>query len=111
MRGAERFQEQTDIAATVAQERRVHKRKLVLLMGTLETETGSFSCSIFNLSLGGAKLAVAAKTKPSQPVTLTIARGGTLHAAVVWESHGEIGVRFTDDPRHIAYTLTGILTV
>jgi hypothetical protein len=90
-------------------EKRRHKRKPVLFMGRLETDTSDEEAIILDLSLGGARLRVPTLAKARQPVTLVIARFGRLNAEVAWCRSGQIGLRFVDRPEHVQRVIGGAI--
>lgn len=90
-------------------ERRQHKRKPVLWKAHIETSAGAADCVILDLSLGGAKLRVAAKAAARDKVSLVIERFGALEAEVVWARPDRIGLRFTASPETVARTIGGAL--
>jgi hypothetical protein len=92
-----------------ADERRRHKRKPVLWKAVLDTGSGPAECAILDLSLGGAKLRVAATGTQRQRVTLVIDRFGPLEAEVIWSRSGRMGVRFTAAPEIVAGTIGAAL--
>lgn len=84
------------------QKRRQYKRKPVLWGAKLETATGRHECITLDLSLGGAKLRLAVPVAMHDTVTLVLERFGALAAEVAWVEGRTIGIRFTEDPQHVA---------
>jgi hypothetical protein len=99
---------ETPVAATEA-DRRTHRRVGTLWSATVKMSRGAFDGMVLNVSLGGAKLMLAAPLCLEPTVTLTIDQVGTFRADVVWQRHEFAGLRFTDKPDYIARTLRDIL--
>src|SRR6185437_11100388 len=78
-------------------ERRREQRQFVQCEARLETEGKSFTCTVINLSLGGARLKVGAPLADQQKVRLVI-ETLNLQGQVVWQSEADgirvIGIRF-----------------
>lgn len=88
---------------------RSNVRKRVLWGAQLQVMSERFDCIVVDLSLGGARLHFPEPIEKGQKVTLILDRIGDLGAEVVWQQERSIGVRFTDDPRHIAQLIGGRL--
>lgn len=89
--------------------RRAHRRKPVMWAAQLETESGTFDCSAFDLSLGGAKLRLREPVMLRRPVRLVLKRFGTLEAEAVWRRAGTVGLRFAEPAEIVARIFGGTL--
>ncbi|HZS84626.1 MAG TPA: PilZ domain-containing protein [Stellaceae bacterium] len=89
------------VAGIPQPERRQHGRHKALWWGEIEMATGRFTCSVFDLSMGGAKLRVARSIPEKERLTLVIPPFGQFMGEVVWSGDAQIGIEFAreDQPR------------
>lgn len=81
---------------------RAHRRRSVLWPACLKVGQHDFSCQIWNMSLGGARIKIDIPIKDGADVVLTIAGRGDLPAKVCWSETGVAGLEFqmsTDEVR------------
>lgn len=79
-------------------------RRAVLWSGNLEFGEYAFDCQIWNISLGGAKIRVGLPLLEGSEVNLALDRFGNFTGTVVWQSDGNLGLRFDADPEIIRKT-------
>ena len=91
--------------ATENTERRSYERKNVQWSARRVLPEGALPCSVYDLSLGGARVRLVAQLQKGQKVRLDIEKLASLSAEVVWLGIGMIGIRFIDDPAFISRTL------
>jgi PilZ domain len=96
--------------AELMTERRIHERRNVQWSARIVVPEGALACTVFDLSLGGARVRLLAQLQKYQRVRLDIDKVASLNADVVWLGIGMIGIRFTDDPAYIARSLGPLLT-
>ena len=84
-------------------------RKRVLWAARIEAAGRQYDCVVVDLSLGGAKLDVAAPVAQGDAVTLILERFGSFRAEIAWRDDGSIGLRFAEDPQRIADLIGGRL--
>lgn len=84
-------------------------RRSVLWPGQLVANGESHSCTILNMSLGGAKVALCNEGALSDHVTLEGDRFQGLKATVSWTSGRVVGLEFKDEPAAVARALGDIL--
>jgi hypothetical protein len=84
-------------------------RKRVLWAAQLQVSSKRYDCIVVDLSLGGARLHFAEPIEKGEKVVLLLDRVGNFGAEVIWQQERSIGVRFTDDPQHIAQRIGGRL--
>ena len=75
--------------------RRRYKRRTVLWPATLHVGQHDFSCQIWNLSLGGARVRVDIPLKEGTEITLKVPGRGDLPAVIAWSEQGALGLDFT----------------
>ncbi len=92
-----------------SQERRVHERKNVQWTARLVLPEGAYSCTVYDLSLGGARVRLVAGLQKFQRVRLDFDMLAPLNADVVWLGIGMVGIRFTDDAAYVARILGPVL--
>jgi len=97
---SERSRRELSEAEGAAQRRTVRKR--VLWAARLKAGARQFDCIVVDLSLGGARLHFCEPLPKGQMVSLILERIGTIGAEVVRQEERSVGLRFTDDPQHIA---------
>ena len=91
--------------------RRHYLRRSVLWPGTLKGPKGQYACTILNMSLGGAKVALSQEQICSGDMTLLGDRFEGLAANVTWQRGRMIGLQFMAEPVEIARILGDLLPV
>jgi len=91
-------------------EHRTHERKNVQWNACIMTPEGALNCIVNNFSLGGARVGLVGWLRKKRHVRLDIEKNVSLHADVAWHGIGMVGLRFTDDPAHVASTLVPLLS-
>lgn len=89
--------------------RRRYLRRSVLWPGTLSCCHRTFDCTILNMSLGGAKIALSDARDCAGSVTLLGDRFAGLPATVVWRRGRLVGLQFTCEPAEVARILGDLL--
>lgn len=89
--------------------RRRYLRRSVLWPGTLKCGKGQMDCTILNMSLGGAKVALSQERDCSGSVTLFGDRFDGLTATVVWQRGRVVGLQFKQAPGEVARVLGDLL--
>ncbi|WP_193369188.1 PilZ domain-containing protein [Pelagibius marinus] len=89
--------------------RRRYLRRSVLWPGTLKGGPGQMDCTILNMSLGGAKVALSQQHDCSGSVTLFGDRFDGLEATVMWQRGRVVGLQFKAEPAEIARILGDLL--
>ncbi|WP_422367028.1 PilZ domain-containing protein [Pelagibius sp.] len=89
--------------------RRRFLRRSVLWPGALEAGGKQHDCTILNMSLGGAKIAINEDLGLSGSVVLSADRFDGLLATIVWTSGRMLGLQFKDDPYQVAEVLGELL--
>jgi len=89
--------------------RRRYLRRSVLWPGTLKWGKGQMDCTILNMSLGGAKVALSQERDCSGGVTLYGDRFDGLSATVVWQRGRVVGLQFKQAPGEVARVLGNVL--
>jgi hypothetical protein len=105
-----------------AEERRRHRRSRVLWGATVTAEgvDGEVTCTIVDISAGGAKLMMNAKMigrdpdllgmlTPGCEVTLSVRASGTVPAEIVWQDGDRAGLRFLIDPADVRARFPGVV--
>jgi len=92
-----------------AEGQRRYLRRSVLWPGTLKCGHGQVDCTILNMSLGGAKVAISQERDCSGTVTLLGDRFEGLPATVVWQRGRVIGLQFKQAPGEVAHVLGDLL--
>lgn len=103
-------------------DRRQHRRARVLWGATLNAEglAGEMTCTVLDISAGGAKLMVNATVmgrdpdllsmvSPETRVTLGVRASGVVPAEVVWQSGDRVGVRFLIAPEAVRAQFPGVV--
>jgi hypothetical protein len=75
-------------------ERREHGRYKATWWAEIELPTGRLTCTVFDLSPGGARLRVTRAIAEDEEVTLVIPPFGRFAAQVIWSGDACIGIRF-----------------
>ena len=78
------------------------RRKPVILAAKLETARGVFDCVALDLSLGGARLRIAAAIEVHERVTLALTKYGRFASKIAWRNEEEAGLQFSDLPEEVA---------
>ena len=88
-------------------QRREYTRKRVAFTSEMLFDKEEVSCSIINISAGGAKLKITGKPGNEYPETaiLDISPYGRFKVTIVWRSDEHLGVKFFDDPDKITEVL------
>ncbi|GAB4351832.1 MAG: hypothetical protein Kow00114_00110 [Kiloniellaceae bacterium] len=89
--------------------RRRYLRRSVLWPGTLKCGKGQMDCTILNMSLGGAKVALSQERDCVGSVTLFGDRFEGLAATVVWQRGRVVGLQFKQAPGEVAKVLGDLL--
>lgn len=82
--------------------RRRHRRLDLDWSGRLTTRSGPVVCWVGDLSLGGARLGVPHKLRPTPAAVLTIDGVGDFLCQVCWLGQRTLGVRFAEPPERLA---------
>lgn len=100
-----------DILARLGDEegRRHYLRRSVLWPGTLTCGKIQHACTILNMSLGGAKVALSEARDCAGIVTLLGDRFEGLPATVVWQRGRLVGLQFRSEPAEVARVLGDLL--
>ncbi|WP_299393712.1 PilZ domain-containing protein [Pelagibius sp.] len=88
-----------------AEGRRRYLRRSVLWPGSLKGDGATVDCTILNMSLGGAKVALAEERSFTGTVTLVGDRFQGLAATIVWKSGRVLGLQFRADTAQVADAL------
>jgi PilZ domain len=75
-------------------ERREHGRHKALWWAEIEMATGRFTCSVFDLSTGGAKLRVPRSIPEKEQLMLVIPPFGQFAGEVIWSDDAQAGIQF-----------------
>ncbi|MEQ8356936.1 MAG: PilZ domain-containing protein [Kiloniellaceae bacterium] len=89
--------------------RRFYLRRSVLWPGTLKTKTGQVACTILNMSLGGAKVALSQEQECAGRATLFGDRFDGLAGSIMWQRGRMVGVQFESEPTEVARVLGDLL--
>ena len=92
-----------------AEGRRRYLRRSVLWPGSLKGDGATVDCTILNMSLGGAKVALAEERSFTGTVTLVGDRFQGLAATIVWKSGRVLGLQFRADTAQVADALGEVL--
>ncbi|WP_169816636.1 PilZ domain-containing protein [Rhodovibrio salinarum] len=104
------------------QDRRAHRRSRVLWGATLMADgvDGEVTCTVVDISAGGAKLMLNEKligrdpdllsvVTPGERVTLSVRASGSVPAEVVWQEGDRAGLRFLIDPADVRARFPGVV--
>lgn len=80
---------------------RAHRRRSVLWPATLKVGRHDFTCQIWNMSLGGARVRIDVPLKEGASVTLAIAGRGDIAAKVRWSDQRAAGLEFGIPPEEV----------
>ena len=80
---------------------RVHRRRSVLWPATLKVGRHDFTCQIWNMSLGGARVRIDVPLKDGAEVTLVVAGRGDIAAKVRWSDSRAAGLEFAIPPEEV----------
>lgn len=89
--------------------RRRYLRRSVLWPGTLKCSHGQLACTILNMSLGGAKVALSQEHDCAGSVTLFGDRFDGLEATVTWQRGRAVGLQFKAAPAEVGRVLGDLL--
>jgi hypothetical protein len=105
-----------------AEDRRRYRRSRVLWGATVTAEgiDDEVTCTVVDISAGGAKLMMNAKMMGRDPdllsmvtpgcqVTLSVRASGTVPAEVVWQDGDRAGLRFLIDPEDVRARFPGVV--
>ena len=100
-----------DILARLGDEegRRRYLRRSVLWPGTLTCGKTQHACTILNMSLGGAKIALSEARDCSGFAILLGDRFEGLSATVVWQRGRVVGLQFRSEPAEVSRVLGDLL--
>jgi len=79
-------------------ENRDFRRRSVLWPAKLLVGKHEFSCQIWNLSLGGARVRIDLPIQEDTRLKLCVADRGEIAAKVAWSRQGSLGLDFTAGP-------------
>jgi hypothetical protein len=107
---------------SAAEDRRRHRRSRVLWGATVTAEgvDGEVTCTVVDISAGGAKLMMNAKMigrdpdllgmlTPGCEVTLSVRASGTVPAEIVWQDGDRAGLRFLIEPDDVRARFPGVV--
>lgn len=100
-----------DILAQIGDDegRRRYLRRSVLWPGTLTCGKAQHACTILNMSLGGAKIALGEARDCSGMVVLLGDRFEGLPGTVVWQRGRLVGLQFRSEPAEVSRVLGDLL--
>ncbi len=87
--------EGNDVLDDDGENRRRYARRSVLWPATLSVGKHNFSCHVWNMSLGGARIRVDIPLKNNTEVILDIPERGRIPGIVVWAGAESMGIDFT----------------
>lgn len=103
-------------------DRRQHRRSRVLWGATLTADgiDGELTCTVVDISAGGAKLMMNASmmgrdpdllsmVTPGARVTLSVRASGSVPAEIVWQEDDRAGLRFLIDPEDVRARFPGVV--
>lgn len=83
------------------EDNRIYRRRSVLWPAKLRVGRHVFSCQIWNLSLGGARVRVDLPLESGTEVILSVSDRGDIPADVVWHRDEALGLSFNVSPEVI----------
>lgn len=89
---------------------RKHKRRAVKIAAKVDIEGQEFSCTAYDVSLGGVRLKVDAPVSENENVIVEFKDNLRHIAKVIWISEGFVGLNFNDRPQKIKEHLSGLDT-
>ncbi len=89
-------------------EQRKHERKALTLSVTLFFENEATKCKVLDISVGGAKVLCSKPFEKGADVILRFENFGDFKSHVVWRNEEYHGLKFLDDPAHIAEALAAL---
>lgn len=92
--------QEREIESQTREDRREHQRQKVRWWGQIDIGTDRFSCSVFDLSPGGARLRLHRGIPDKQRVKLMMPPFGQFEGEVSWTQDACIGIQFADAERH-----------
>ena len=97
------------LSRDAADVRRRFHRLPVIWSGRVEHGIEETSCTILNLSPGGAKLQLTDTEPCPARMRLTSPRFGQLNGRVVWRREDKVGLAFIEAPARVAEAVGGLL--
>ncbi|UTW55524.1 PilZ domain-containing protein [Kordiimonas sp. SCSIO 12610] len=95
-------QDMPDIEAdNDAANRRGFKRRSVLWPATISVASYDFSCQVWNLSLGGARVRVDIPLRVGAEVSLSVMSRASIPAVIAWTEDEALGLAFQADSDEI----------
>ncbi|MCU7835012.1 MAG: PilZ domain-containing protein [gamma proteobacterium symbiont of Taylorina sp.] len=76
----------------------------------LISENFTENCQLIDISVGGCKVRASHKIDKGIPVKLIIKKFGQLEGKIIWNSHRNMGIRFSDDPNSVGELLIALAT-
>jgi len=123
--GSKRVQDEQEPGtdgAVAAADRRAHRRSRVLWGATVMSDDvdGELTCTVVDISAGGAKLMVNEKmigrdpdilsiVTPGARISLSVRASGTVPAEVVWQDGNRAGLRFLLAPAEVRGRFPGVV--
>ncbi|MAU40253.1 MAG: hypothetical protein CMF31_01395 [Kordiimonas sp.] len=98
-----------DMVKYVLTSMRQYKRRTVVWSGTLFVGQYSFKTTVYDISLGGARIKMDLPLEVGAHVRLKIRDKTKLAAEVAWHADGFLGVSFDDDADVVQQTLGPIV--
>ena len=89
---------------------RKHKRRAVKINASVDVNGKLFSCTAYDVSLGGVRVKVDAPIFENENVSINFEDNLQHIAKVIWVSAGYAGLNFNDRPQKIKEHLSGITT-
>ena len=89
----------TEGGAPLPGNRRQHHRLKVLWWGQIDIGSKQLSCSVFDLSPGGARVRLAHAFSAQQPARLTMPPYGQFDGELAWVEDGLAGIQFAQSER------------
>lgn len=88
--------------------KREHDRKSLLADAKLMLESKQASCTVRDISIGGAKIETNCKLESKQSVKLQVEDIGEFVALVAWSRKNYLGLKFTGDQEDIGEKIMAI---
>lgn len=96
-----------------ADKERGERRNLGRAIGRWEaqvvTSEGAARCIVTDLSLTGARLQLVSQFYRLQELRFELDGKAPLNTEVMWRTRSNVGIRFTDDPAHVAEIISPLL--
>jgi hypothetical protein len=84
-----------------ASNRRVFRRRSVLWPAKINVGNHEFSCQVWNLSLGGARVRVDVPLRVGAEVTLSVMSRSAIPAVIAWTEEEALGLDFHADVEEV----------